>query len=458
MQRREQTRRSFLQKSAGIAAASIAAPYIFTSSDLQAAEPKSKNDRPVFGCIGLGNMGLLYDGNSKGATGISDSSGAARFGTVVAVCDVDRKRAENGSDGGKRAVYQDYRKLLDRKDIEAVTISTPDHWHTKIAIDAMRAGKDVHCQKPLTLTIDEGKKICKVVKETGRVFQVGTQQRSTSDLFLTAVAMCHLGMIGKIHRVTCAVGGRAPGGPFKKTTPPAELDWEVWQGQAPKTEYIQERTHEKFRGWFEYAGGEMTDWGAHHVDIAQWAIGMDHTGPLTVEPVSYKLPVPYEKGYAKVDDCYNVPSEFLVKCQFPNGVEMVIRHDTDNGILFEGEKGRFFVNRGKLVGKPVEAMAGKPIPEDVLTKLRKGKPSFAEAGNPWASHMANFVACIKDRSTPISDVFTHHRIITTCHLANIAIRLGRKLHWNAETEQIVGDDEANAFLSRPQRKGYEIEA
>ena len=452
MRHLEYTRRSFLRKSAGITAAGIAAPYIFTSSDLRADEPKSKNDRPVFGCIGLGDMSFRYPWKE-----ITDSVNADTFGTVAAVCDVDRNRAEEASDSGKRAVFHDYRKLLDRKDIEAVTISTPDHWHTKIAIDAMRAGKDVFCQKPLTLTIDEGKKICKVVKETGCVFQVGTQQRSTSELFLTAVAMCHLGAIGKIQRVTCAVGGRAPGGPFEKATPPQELDWEMWQGQAPKTEYIKERTHSTFRGWYEYAGGEITDWGAHHVDIAQWAIGMDNTGPLTVEPVSYKLSVSFEKGYPKVDDCYNVPTEFMVKCMFPNGVEMVIRHDTDNGILLEGEKGRFFVNRGKLTGKPVEEMAGKPIPEDVLAKLRKGKPGFAEAGNPWARHMANFVACIKDRSTPISDVFSHHRILSTCHLANIAIRLGRKLTWNPETEQSIGDDEANAFLSRPQRKGYEIE-
>ena len=292
----------------------------------------------------------------------------------MAVCDVDRNRAEDASDGGKRTIYEDYRKLLDRKDIDAVTISTPDHWHAKIAIDAMRAGKDVYCQKPLTLTIDEGKKLCKVVKETGRVFQVGTQQRSTSEFFLTAVAMCQLGRIGKIRRVTCAIGGGSAGGPFKKTPPPPELDWDMWLGQAPKVEYIKERCHSTFRCWYEYSGGELTDWGAHHVDIAQWAIGMDHSGPLSVEPISFTLPVPFEKGYPKVDDCYNTATAFMIKCMFPNGVELIIRHDTDNGILFEGEKGRFFVNRGKLTGKPVERLKDNPIPADVLTKLRKGKP------------------------------------------------------------------------------------
>ena len=185
---------------------------------------------------------------------------------------------------------------------------------------------------------------------------------------------------------------------------------------------------------------------------------MDHSGPLSVEPVSYSLPVPFANGYPKVDDCYNTVTAFMIRCMFANGVEMIIRHDTDNGILFEGEKGRFFVNRGKLVGKPAEWLKDDPIAPDVLTKLRKGKPDFMEAGNPWSRHMANFVSCIKDRSMPISDVFTHHRAATTCHLANIAIRLGRKLTWNSETQHISGDDEADAWQSRPQRKGYEIEA
>jgi predicted dehydrogenase len=449
----QHTRRSFLRKSAGAVAAGLTTPYFFTAAGLRAGEPTSKNDRPTFGCIGNGNMCFRYPWKE-----ITDLTNAAKYGSVVAVCDVDRSRAEDASDGGKRTVYQDYRKLLERNDIDAVTISTPEHWHTKIAIDAMRAGKDVYCQKPLTLTIDEGKKLCKVAKETGRVFQVGTQQRSTSEFFLNAVAMCHLGKIGKIHRVTCGLGAGESGGPFKKTTPPAQLDWDMWLGQAPKVEYIAERTHSNFRGWFEYSGGNVADWGAHNVDIAQWAIGMENTGPLSVEPISFTLPVPFEKGYPTVDDRYNTAVAFNVKCTYPNGVELFLRHDTDNGVLFEGETGRFFVNRGKLVGKPVEEMAGKPLPEDVLTKLRKGKPGFEEAGNPWARHMANFVACIKDRSMPISDVFTHHRSLTTCHLANIAMRLNRKLAWNPDTEQIVGDDDANAWQSRPQRKGYEIEA
>ena len=185
---------------------------------------------------------------------------------------------------------------------------------------------------------------------------------------------------------------------------------------------------------------------------------MDHTGPLSVEPLAFALGVPFEKGYPTVDDCYNTAMAYKLRCQFPNGVEMIIRHDTDNGVLVEGEKGRIFVDRGRLVGKPVQQLKKDSISEAFLTQLRKGKPALGQQDNPWNCHMAHFVACLKDRSTPISDVFTHHRSLTTCHLANIAIRLGRKLTWNPETQQIVGDDEANSFLSRPQRKGYEISA
>ena len=445
------TRRDCLKAFSRAAATGLAAPYILPARALRAADGDAETDRPVFGCIGCGDMAFRYPWPD-----ITDLNNADKFGRVVAVCDVDRKRAEDASDGGKRAVYQDYRKLLDRQDIDAVTVTTPDHWHVKIAIDALRAGKDVYLAKPATLTIDEGKQLWKVAQEQSkRVIGICTQQRS-DERFLKAVAMCQLGRIGKVHRVTCAVGDAPSGGPFGKQDPPPELDWNLWLGPAPKVDYRPQRCHGNFRWWYEYSGGKLTDWGAHHVDIAQWAIGMDRSGPTSVEVVSGTLPVPFDKGYPTVDDCFNTPTTFHVKCLFENGVEMILRHDTDNGILFEGEKGRFFVNRGKLVGTPTEWLKDAPIPEEVLTRLHGGRPLF-EAPNPWTSHMANFVACLKDRSTPVSDVYTNYRILSTCHLANLAIRLGReKITWDPKTEQIVGDDEANAFLSRPQREGYEI--
>ncbi|HWB00507.1 MAG TPA: Gfo/Idh/MocA family oxidoreductase [Pirellulales bacterium] len=438
------SRREFLKTATAVAGASFI-PYWLPVDRTAAAESKSANDRLRAGCIGNGGMGS------------GDARAVRNFADIVAFCDVDRSHSERlHSDpkigAGKGDIYDDYRKVLDRSDIDVVTISTPDHWHTKIAIDALRAGKDVYCQKPLTLTIDEGKLLCKVLNETGRVFQVGTQQRS-DEKFQTAVALARAGRIGKIHRVTVAIGGAAQGSGFMKTQPPKELDWERWLGQTPKVDYIPERCHKNFRWWYEYSGGKMTDWGAHHVDIAQWALGFENTGPSTIEVLSCEHPQPLKNGWPTVDNAFNTAIRFNVRCQFPDGVEMFIRNEADdlgftNGVMFEGDQGRYFVNRGKLTGAPVDALKDDPLPADALTALRKGKPKD--------SHMGNFIACVRDRGPTQSDVFSHHRNLSTCHLANIAMRLGRTLTWDPVSEQIVGDAEANAFLSRPQRQGYEV--
>lgn len=383
--------------------------------------------------------------------------GASHFGDFLAVCDVDRGHAEKAREDrrigkGKADAIEDYRKLLDRKDIDAVIIGTPDHWHTKICIDAMRAGKDIYCEKPLTLTIDEGKKLGAVAKETGRVVQVGTQQRSDHNrVFLLAVALVRAGRIGKIRKVTAAIGGGPTGGPFSKEKPPADLNWDLWLGQAPKVDYIKQRCHSEFRWWYEYSGGKLTDWGAHHVDIGTWAIGMENTGPTSIEVEKGLLPVEFKGGNPTVDDRYNTTTEFLVKATFPNGVVMHIRDDTENGVRFEGTNGHIFVTRDRidLDGGAVDGLYRNPVPESLLLELRKGKRVDG--------HMANFFECARDRAVPVSDVWTHHRALTTCHLANIAIRLGgRKLTWDPAKEEITGDSEANAWLTRPQRAGYEV--
>lgn len=436
-------RRPFLKTSA-VAVSGALMPYWFAQKKTLADETKAKNDRPLIGSIGLGGRGS------------SIASSASQFGDIVAVCDVDERhlnRANERFAKGKAATFGDYRKLLERDDIDIVTIGTPDHWHTKIAVEAMLAGKDVYCEKPLTLTIDEGKLICNIVKETGCVFQVGTQQRSEmGNRFLLAVALAHSGRLGKIKRVSAAIGGSPTenSGPFPVTTPPAGFDWNMWQGQAAETDYMQARTHDTFRWWYEYSGGKMTDWGAHHVDIAQWAIKMTDSGPLSVDPVLAKHLVPFKDGMPTKSDTFNTATEFSVVCQFPDDIEMVIRHDTDNGVLIEGTNGRIFCSRGRITGKPVEDLKENPLPEDALTNLRHGKP--------LSSHMENFIDCTRDRSQPVSDVFTHHRSLTTCHLANIAVRLGRKFAWDATAERITDDAQANSFLSRPQREGFEVDA
>ncbi len=439
---RTQSRRDFLRVSA---TSPLLLPLLNPVGRTMADETKAKNERPRLGLIGAGGQGS------------GDARGASPFGDFLAVCDVDKRHAERAKNDpkigkGKADVYEDYRKLLDRNDIDAVIIGTPDHWHTKICIDAMKAGKDVYCEKPLTLTIDEGKKLGQVAKETKRVVQVGTQQRSDHNrVFLLAVALVRSGRIGKIKKVTAAIGGAPTGGPFPKEAAPSELNWDLWLGQAPKVDYIKNRCHNEFRWWYEYSGGKLTDWGAHHVDISHWAIGMEDSGPNTIEVVKETLPVAYKDGYATVDDCFNTPTEFLVKATFANGVELNIRHDTENGVTFEGTSGRIFVTRDRidLSGGSVDGLYRNPVPESLLIQLRKGKRIDG--------HMANFIECARDRSVPVSDVWTHHRALTTCHLANIAIRLGgRKLNWDPAREEIIGDSEANAWLSRTQRAGFEI--
>lgn len=448
-----QNRRQFLKTSSATAALSTV-PYFLTGAKPLLAEQKSeaKNDRPLVGCIGTGSRWRGVGQN------------AMKYGDVVAVCDVDRKHAESAQNLVKQKqgrdvdLYEDYQQILDRKDVEVVTIVTPDHWHSKIAIEAMKAGKDVYCEKPLTLTIDEGKKIAKVQKETGRVFQVGTQQRSEMGLkFLKAIALIRDGRIGDVERVQCSIGGSPTSPEIPVVEVPEHLNWEKWLGQAPLVDYraaqvdgrSKTRCHYEFRWWYEYSGGKMTDWGAHHVDIAQWAIGMEHSGPTLIEGTATH-PVDFKNGYPTDASRYNTATEFMINVDFPNGVKMVIRHDERNGILFEGTKGRFFVSRGNLTGKPVEELEANPLPEDAITKVYKGKQP--------GDHMRNFIECVKTREEPISDVHTHHRALTTCHLANIAIRLNRPLRWDAEKQQIVGDEEANAWQSREQRKGYEVEA
>jgi len=206
--------------------------------------------------------------------------------------------------------------------------------------------------------------------------------------------------------------------------------------------------HYAFRNWHEYSGGKLTDWGAHHVDIACWALGASDTGPSKVSPVEYTLPVAYKDGHPLVADQYNVATKFRVQVDMPNKVEMIITSEGDNGILFEGTKGRIFVSRGRISGKPIEDLEDNPLPEGAIEKVYGGKVS--------ANHTANFIEAMNSREQPISDVWSHNRMLEICHLSNIAMRLGRELNWDPTKREIVGDEHANSFLSREYRKGYEI--
>jgi len=393
------------------------------------------------------------------------------FADFAALADVDSKvlgvNVEKTEEAQKKKpdAYKDYRSILDRKDIDAVMIATPDHWHTKIAVEAMYAGKDVYCEKPLTLTIAEGKLIEKVVKETGRVFQVGTMQRTECDQrFLQAIALVRSGRIGTIQKVTCGIDGMEASPVIPVATVPEEIDWDFWLGPAPKVDYraIPEKMregygggvplfsncHYSFRNWHEYSGGKLTDWGAHHVDIACWALGATDTGPSKVTPVEFKLPVEYKDGNPVVQDQYNAATTFRIKVDMPNNVEMIITSEGANGILFEGTEGRFFVNRGKMTGKPVEDLKENPLPEGAVEEIYGGKVS--------ENHTANFIEAMKTRKQPISDVWSHNRMLEICHLSNISMRLNRELNWDPVKREIFGDAQANSFLARENRKGFEI--
>lgn len=446
------TRRQFLGTTSALAAG-------FTLASRPATAFHSALERPTFATIGLRNQGWHI------------TSKSFKFADFVALADVDANvLAENvdkvqKNQGKKPDAYKDYREIIARKDIDAVMIATPDHWHTKIAVEAMYAGKDVYCEKPLTLTIDEGKLIEQVVKETGRVFQVGTMQRTESDQrFLLAVALIKHGRIGKVTKVTCHINGMEASPVIPEAPVPTGLDWDFWLGPAPKVAYralpelrqgygggvpLYSNAHYSFRNWHEYSGGKLTDWGAHHVDIASWAIGASQTGPSLVKPISYKLPVEYKDGNPTVADQYNAATHFEILAKMPNDVDLIITSEGDNGILFEGTEGRFFVNRGKITGKPVENLKDKPLPDGAIEEVYGGKVS--------ENHTANFVDAMISRKQPISDVWTHNRMLEICHLSNIAMRVGRELKWDPMKREIIGDEQASSFLSRPNRAGFEIE-
>jgi predicted dehydrogenase len=461
---RQIDRRNFLRTTAVLAAGSASAvPYHFTASR---AVAESKNDRPNIGAIGVGIRG---SGNLRRAS---------KLGDVVAICDVDKNRAEKfkAHYGVKSDAYQDYRRLLDRKDVDVVIHSTPDHWHTAINIAACQAGKDIYAEKPLTLTIDEGKLLSKVVEDTKRIVQVGNGGRSSHHNQL-GVEMVRNGRLGKLKQVWVSLPYFSTGGgPFPTTPVPESLDWDVYQGQAPVHDYCIERTHANFRWWYEYAGSIITDWGAHQMDVAHWGMDCELSGPVSVDEARGLFPNPKGTQY------YNTPDRFFCRMQYPGDIEVLFfvalgdrknygkvkpHKDTTpeqvewlfgadvpeeikaykrTGVMFIGEKGRICVNAGGVYGKPAEDLKENPLPEN-RWKVR-----------PSNNHMGNFFDCVKSREEPVSTVPVQHRTITACHLTNISLRLGRKIVWDSVKQQIVGDDEANGWLKREQRAPYLVRA
>ncbi|MEL6107586.1 MAG: Gfo/Idh/MocA family oxidoreductase [Planctomycetota bacterium] len=444
-------------------------PAAATAADETTTSP---NESHVLGYIGTG----IRFHTALGSQGLA-------FGRAKRVCDVDATQAGRAlqkiMDVSREKkyplntqVHEDYEYELDDKEIDTVIIASPDQWHTKQVIDAMRAGKDVYCEKPLTLTIAEGTLIEKVMEETGRVLQIGTQQRTEfGSRFVTAAAMMREKRVGDLKLVTVCIGGSREAVEMPKAEPPKHLNWDKWQGQCQWKDYRSladvtdvegwgaghpfSRAHRYYRWFYEYSGGKLTDWGAHHVDIAMLAMDKlgDDIGNIMIDPISVEHPVEFVDGMPQSEDRFNCATKFSVMVTFADGTKMHIRDKADdkgfdNGIMFEGTQGRYLVNRGKLVGKPVEMLKQKPLggdPYEIVYNRPKPK-----------SHMAHFFECVKTRKQPISDVRSHNAMLNVCHAVNIAMRLGRKLTYDPATRSFVGDERANTFVSREARQGYEV--
>ena len=421
------SRRSFLQRtlvaSAGVGA-SLAFPAILT--------------RPAFGAEGT--EGIRVGVIGTGGQGMSNINAIVK--NVVAVCDVDKTHAASAQklvqDKNKRpvAAFGDYRKMLESKDVDAVLIATPDHWHALPAIDACMAGKDVYCEKPLTLTVHEGWAMVKAARKYNRIVQTGSQQRSWADgKFRRACEYVRSGRIGDVKTVRVGLPGvnwtkdaLVPDG-----TPPAELDYDMWLGPAPARPYNKHRVHYYFRFFWDYSGGQMTNWGAHHLDITQWGLGMDESGPVEI---SARTEFDTQKRF-------EVPSWFEITYTYANGVKVVCGQSHRIGTSFEGQDGVIYCDRGKLEST-VKGVLEEPLKSDEV--------HLAESKN----HHQNWFESIVSRKLPICDVAIGHRSATVCHLGNLAVRTGRTIKWDPAKEQVIGDAEMTKLLSYNYRAPWKL--
>lgn len=422
------SRRGFLGKS-GKWAAACAAPWLVPCGVLAAQDRPGANDRVTIGVIGVG-------GRARQLIQQTPASGQ-----IAALADCFVTRCEEAaqevfkSRGVRLEVYQDYRKLLDQRQIDAVIVATHDHGRVLPCIHACQAGKDVYAEKPLTVYIREGRVLVDAVRKYQRVFQVGTQQRSM-EMNQVACQFVRSGGLGKIKLVR---GLNYTGPRFYPGLPeqpiPQGLDWDAWLGPTPMRPYNPQLQF-GWMQWWDYSGGEMTNWGAHGIDQIQWALGMDQTGPVEFWPL--------EPGRTDLNGA--------VAFRYANGIE--VRLDDPKGphggAAFRGEKGNMYINRNDFRTNPPDMVQNRPSQEAI--------DKWSDQRELWTAryHLQNWLDCIKTRQKPVADVEIGHRSVSICHLANIARQIGRRFRWDPQKEQILGDEEANKLVDRPRRKGYEL--
>lgn len=440
-----------------VTAGTFAFPVIVPSSVLGKNPP---SDMINIGQIGFGRIAMTHD-----------LAETLKYETarVTAVADYDSVRLAKGKEfvenfytkkTGKKGyvdvkTYDDYHDLIANKDIDAVIISTPDHWHSQPAIEAALAGKDIYLQKPTSLTISEGRLLSDVVRRQKVILQVGVQQRS-SPQFRYAAELVRNGRIGRLHTVKIGLPGD-PAGPEAPPQPvPANLNYDGWLGSTPEVYYTEIRVHPRNSitdrpGWLrceQFGAGMITGWGQHHFDSAAWGMDTELTGPVSVEAVAQ-----FPKS-----GLWDVHGDFMSKAEYANGITMLTSGGYPNGILYEGTEGWIFVTRGDYAVTPSDPVASErnvkalsaSDPKILTSVIGPSEIHLYES----SEHHGNWLDCIKSRKQPISPVEEGHRACTICLITHIAMKLGRKLDWDPVKEVFLNDDEANIWLSRPQRKPY----
>ena len=429
--RQHTSRREALKRLAG----AVAVPVFVPAAALGRAGRPAVSNRLTIGCIGLGSMGMRH---IKGFLQEHDCQ-------IIAVCDVDRRRRQAAVKEVNTAYKTrdcaatvDFHECIDREDVDALVLSLPDHWHAIPAIAGARAGKDIYGEKPLATTVNEGKEIVAAVNRYGIVWQTGSWQRSTAH-FRFGCELVRNRRIGKLERVEVGIGPGPRIDPQPVMPIPPELDYERWLGPAPWAPYTEKRCHWNFRWILDYSGGQVTDWGAHHIDIAHWGMGADDTGPVEIAGTGV-FPA----------SLWNAAVTYRFTCRYANGVELEVASNNflKQGVRFTGDQGWVHLTRGGLAAEPKSLLKEEIGPNEIHLP----RPP----GDHRQGHRRDFLKCIASRGKPITPVEVGHRSITVAHLGNIAMLLGRTIRWDPAREEIVGDPGAARMLGRSYRSPWQI--